>query len=172
MSKIYYLFIYLSLISCKHESKFDLQNDVYDFSSKMENDDTLFIDIDLTVCLSDGNSERLTFIRKDDKIYLSSSIDDRDSDEKYKLKQVEYKFNKNDSLNFENLLLSAKKNSVIRDENLYFIKVSYKKQAVCYSSKGLYVKIMGGHHFGLIMRRLYPDEKRYQPIKFIEKTPG
>lgn len=53
----------LSLFSCQYESKFNLEKDLYQFSDKMENNDTLEVHIDHSACTL-SLREVYTFIKQ------------------------------------------------------------------------------------------------------------
>lgn len=167
MKKISILLILFVVFSCKKESKFNLRRDIYDFSNKMENSDTLVIRANLSACLS-SHSEKLILIKKQDKIHLSNEIDDDFFGEK-KLKNVIYNFNSKDTLNLENLFLKVRKDTILQSNQRYFIQAIYKRDTISFTTQNLSEKLMKGGHFGLIMRRLYPNEEVYQPIKLIRK---
>ncbi|WP_426477148.1 hypothetical protein ACP3T3_18030 [Chryseobacterium sp. CBSDS_008] len=69
MKKPFFIILLLSLFSCKHESKFDLHKDIYHFSDKMENGDTVKIITDLSACMFFA-SETYTFTKQNDTLFL------------------------------------------------------------------------------------------------------
>lgn len=69
MKNIFTFLCLTLLVSCKNESKFDLEKDLYNFSEKMENGDTLTITTDLSACMFFG-FEIYTFTKRNDSLFL------------------------------------------------------------------------------------------------------
>jgi len=134
----------------------------------MEDGDTLVVNVDVSACMS-RDFQKLTFSKKDGKVYLQTNIDD-DFFGKIKLKKIEYKYDDRDTLNFENLFLKVREDSILGEGHHCFIQATYKKHNLRFTSKNLVDKLFKGNYYGTIMFKLYPRDSTFQPIKFIEKT--
>ncbi len=51
MKKCLSFLIFSLFFSCQHESNFDLEKDLYQFSDKMENGDTVEVNVNHSACL-------------------------------------------------------------------------------------------------------------------------
>jgi len=69
MKRSVFLLTMLLLLSCKHESKFDLEKDLYQFSQKMENGDSLEVRVNHSACLL-AAFENYTFIKENNTLYV------------------------------------------------------------------------------------------------------
>lgn len=69
MKRFILLFCLSLLFSCKHESKFNLEKDLYQFSGKMENGDTIEVNVDYSACMYFAR-EAFTFVKQNDTLFL------------------------------------------------------------------------------------------------------
>ncbi|WP_123962572.1 hypothetical protein [Chryseobacterium sp. 5_R23647] len=63
MKKALFLLALSILFSCNRESKFDVEKDLYQFSEKMENGDTLEVNVDYSACMFAGY-KRYNFVEE------------------------------------------------------------------------------------------------------------
>lgn len=71
------------VLSCKRESKFNLEKDLFQFSEKMENADTIEITANLSACLSSG-FEKYMFVKENDSLFLETFSEESSFEKKAK----------------------------------------------------------------------------------------
>lgn len=121
------LILTFTLCSCQYENKFDLNKDLYQFSEKMENGDTLKIKTDLSQCTFLA-FEEYTFIKQNDSLYVEK-YSEEGSGRKQTLPQILYKIEADDPLSFENYFKYLKKSDTIKEKsNWPYVSITYKKQ--------------------------------------------
>jgi hypothetical protein len=164
----------LLVCSCKNDfarkkSGFKLQNDLTDFSKKMENGDTLIIIADLSVCQV-NREEKSVVTKKNNEIFITTSIKSNLINEiDTQLKTKVYHRSEKDSLNFEDLFkYMKKKGSQDRQTNSEIFTVNYNQQETSFFSDGLTDKLTIIEYYSKIMKRINPDVKFYQPPKILE----
>jgi hypothetical protein len=151
-------------------SKFNLQTDLFDFATKMQDGDTLIIFANLSGCHMRRYEEN-TLIKKDNKIWIKTLVDLYViEDEKFEFGPVNYNLKATDNLSFEKLFsyLDAIKTNSNENKPIYFI-IKYKNDVVKYYSEG----IDGAHfipyrHYIQIMDKLYPNIEIYDPLEPLE----
>lgn len=145
---------------------FNLKRDVFDFSSKMNEMDTLFLYANLSVCTS-WWVEKNMFVKKNGEISLLTNINNDvlcQGDESVTI-ESEYCYSPTDSLNFEDLFkhMSAKEEDD-KDRNSTFLLVC-KKDTMRYYSYDLVDKMQNVDFYIRIKRRLFPGHEAYKSIK-------
>lgn len=117
----------LALCSCQHESKFNLDKNLYQFSEKMENGDTLKIKTNLSQCTYFA-FEEYTFIKQNDSLYVEKHSEEG-SRRKQTLPKILYKIRADNPLSFENYFKYLKKSDTIEEKgNWPYVSITYKKQ--------------------------------------------
>ena len=117
----------LTLCSCHHESRFDLDKDLYQFSEKMENGDTLKIKTELSQCTFFA-FEEYTFIKQNDSLYVEKHSEEG-SGRKQTLPKTLYQIKADDPLSFENYFKYLRKSDTIEKKgNWPYVSITYKKQ--------------------------------------------
>lgn len=102
VKKAFILLALSILFSCKNESKFDLEKDLYEFSEKMENGDTLEVNVDHSACMF-AAYERYNFVKENDTLYLETHSEISSFEKQQQtLPRIIYPFKRNNSLSFEN----------------------------------------------------------------------
>lgn len=150
-----------TLFSCKRESKFNLEKDLYRFTEKMENGDTIEVTADLSACMYAGG-EKYTFTKQNDSIFLQTFSEESSFERKSQtLPKIFYDINPKDSLSFENYFKFLNKNDVpkreyssalitINNRNTPHIKYFY--------DSGLEDKFNKLDKLNLIRKKLYPKD--------------
>lgn len=138
--KIILLFALLIVFSCKRESKFDLEKDLYQFSEKMENGDTLEVYVNLSACMF-AASERYNFVKENDTLYLETHSEISSFEKQQQtLPKIIYPFKPKNSLSFENYFKYLKnENRAKREYGSSLVTVYYpnKNQRQYFSDDGL-----------------------------------
>ena len=147
------------------KSTFNLKTDVYNFSEKLHNDDTLFFIAAIGVCASECREYNI-ITKENDKIFIQSIVKDILPDYQSKeINKIPYILNPNDTLNFENLFWSMKDD--ISEKNAHIGKsiyeVIYKYDTIEFYPKSLSSVLRKIHFYSKIKERLYPDETIYKP---------
>lgn len=171
MKKVFSLIILTFLTSCKHESKFDLERYLYQFSEKIENNDTIEVLINHAGCTS-RLQERHTFIKQNDSVFLSTQtlFDSHENDNK-KLKTL-YTIKEKDSSSFENYFKYLKKNDKKDESSSSIISVNYKNKRQTYSfyASDLRDKFEKLERYMLIREKIYPEDKSFESEETIPST--
>ncbi|MGD1319229.1 hypothetical protein [Chryseobacterium sp. 2R14A] len=168
MKKIILLFALFIVFSCKRESKFDLEKDLYQFSEKMENGDTLEVYVNLSACMF-AASERYNFVKENDTLYLEthSEISSFEKQQQTSPKII-YPFKPKNSLSFENYFKYLKnENRAKREYGSSLVTVYYpnKNQRQYFSDDGLGDKFTKLDKLSLIRKKLYPNDKFFETPK-------
>ncbi len=157
----------------KTPSKFNLIKDIFEFSDKMENHDTLIIDANLSVCESEI-FEKNVLIKENNKILIKTYRFEQNyqpEDDTLIFETTLYSYSNNDSLNFENLFeYMSKTERENKDINNIIFTISFKSDTIQYFSNGINDIIESTMYYNLIKRRIYPNIKVYLPIVKPEKS--
>ena len=170
---ILHIIIVLSVLGCTNgiqnkEATFDIKTDLSNFSSKLENGDSLVILADLSACTS-WWQEKNTLIKRDNKLMISTHAKGEFVDFE-KLGEIRYVHLENDSLNFENLFqFMTEKSTDDRRINSNIFTVIYQQDTIKYYSDGLSDHLENIGYYRLIKRRIYPDVEMYQPVEIPPK---
>ena len=157
-NKILFLLIF-TLLSCKRESKFNLEKDLYQFTEKMENGDTVEISADLSACMYTGK-EKYTFTKQSDSLFIETFSEAGSFEKKSQiLPKMFYPIKAKDSLSFENYFDYLKKNEVpVRQRPLITIFYKNKYQSYIFSDSDLSDKFNKLGNLNLIRKKLYPKD--------------
>jgi hypothetical protein len=161
------------IISCSEQkekrsrvapSTFKLDKDLYHFSERMINGDTIIFNAMMGVCESHCMERNLIF-KINDSVLIQSVIEDiYPSGDSKTLPRVQYKFNANDTLNFENLLTSLSQDRTNLKNNGQFIyQTIYKQDTIEFVPKNLILVLDKIRYYEIIKARLYPNEKLFKP---------
>jgi hypothetical protein len=158
--------IHLVIFSCKqHEnefSTFNLIEDCLNFSTKMNEGDTLFMYADLSLCMSSWIESSYLY-KKGGKIYLAGKIIAHSHLKKpLELSEIEYTLQQNDSLCFEKLFQSLDTEN-LQKNTTPIITISYKQDTMKLYGTDLTNHSERIYFYGKIKQKLYPNEKFYQP---------
>jgi hypothetical protein len=155
------------LFSCKQQesktSTFNLTEDYLNFTTNMNDGDTLFMFADLSACMSTWIESSYLY-KKNGKIYTGGKII---SHSHFKtpinLNEIEYPTQQNDSLCFEKLfrvLLLENTNS----NSSPMLTISYKNDTVKFYTTDLINHLERIHYYVKIKEKLYPEIEMYQPV--------
>jgi len=169
------LLIMLIATGCSHKkvtpikeslSTFILDKDIYDFSNKLNNGDTIFFNAMLGVCVSDC-IEKNTIYKLDNKVYIKSTICDiYPTGDSMNLESVPYLYNESDSLNFEKLLYSLNENRIKPNDYSRFIyQIIFNQDTIEFYPTNLIMSLRKIQYYSKIKERLYPSEEFFKPKK-------
>lgn len=169
-NKILFLIIFTSF-SCKRESKFNLEKDLYQFTEKMENGDTIEIVADLSACMFSG-SEKYAFVKENDSIFLETFSESSFEQKSQTLPKMFYPIKAKDSLSFENYFKYLKRNDiVVRPRPLINILYKNKHQSYVFSDSDLSDKFTKLDRLHLIRKKLYPKDNFFKVEEPLPPTP-
>jgi len=153
------------IFSCNSGSKFDLEKDLYQFSEKMKNGDTLEVNINHSACMF-AAFERYNFIKENDILYLETYSEISSFEKQQQtLPKIIYLFKPNDSLSFENYFKYLKnENRAKREYSSSLVTVYYpnKNQRQYFNDDGLDDKFKKLNKLLLIRKKLYPNDKFFE----------
>ena len=169
------LFCLSLFFSCKHESKFDLEKDLYQFSDKMENGDTIEVNMNYSACMYSAH-EVFTFTKQNDTTFFQThseinSFENRKQD----LKKRIYNFQSLGQLSFENYFKYLKKdNKPKTDVNSPLVIVHYKNraQSKVFYDDGLGDKFKKLDRFALIRKKIYPHDTFFKSPEPLPPPPS
>ncbi|MDW9382206.1 hypothetical protein [Chryseobacterium sp. JV558] len=149
----------LSLYSCKNESKFDLNKDLYHFSERMENGDTIKIKTDLSACMFFA-FEVYTFTKQNDTLFLEKYSEESSHDKSSQtLPKIIYKVKAGDPLSFENYLKFLNKEDKPYEKGDFpLVTVTYKNQSRKFYDDGLRDKFMKHDSLFTVRENIYPKD--------------
>jgi len=168
---IIFLALCLLFISCtdKNEKKtsaitFDLYNDLYNFSEKMRNGDTILINAMIGVCTSNCKEFNTVFKLNDSVFIQSTVVDIFPNGESKSLIKTYYSVEKNDTLNFENFFSYVKTTSIEPDPaSSCTLQAIYKKDTIEFFANNLVKFLKQIDYYNRIKARIYPDEEVFKP---------
>ncbi|SIR29867.1 hypothetical protein [Chryseobacterium sp. RU33C] len=148
-----------SLFSCQHESQFDLNKDLYHFSERMENGDTVRIMTDLSACMFFA-SETYTFTKQHDTLFLEKYSEITSYGKTTQtLPKIPYKVKASDPLSFENYLKFLNKEDKPHEKGDFpLVTVTYKKQNRKFYDDGLQDKFMKHDSLFAVKENIYPKD--------------
>ncbi|MGM0641727.1 MAG: hypothetical protein ACQESN_09935 [Thermotogota bacterium] len=153
--------------------RFRLDSDLFEFSSKLNEGDTLFVYSNLSVCKS-IHHERDIFTKKDSQVFIQTQAKGVFLDEEWEeqLPKREYNYSKQDSLNFEDLFRTARQNRTKKtDINALTFRIIFKNDTIDIYSDGLSEQIPNSEYFLKIKRKIYPTTKIYEPNEIPDLPP-
>lgn len=161
---IIFFFAFTCLLTgCKHKtsikkSNFKISRDYTQFSTKMENNDTLNITVDLSICMGRGY-DRLQITKSNDSVYLQirEKVIENDT---FHFKKVHYQL-KNDTLSLERMIADFDM-SYKYDSGFPFFVISNPKEKnkIVLQTTGLNNRNFNLRRYENIMHELYPKEMR------------
>ncbi|NIF07030.1 hypothetical protein F3J23_16450 [Chryseobacterium sp. Tr-659] len=163
MKNSLFIILSLSLFSCKHESKFDLNKDLYQFSEKMENGDTVKIMTDLSACMFFA-FETYIFTKQNDTLFLEKYSEMSSYKKRTQLlpKKI-YKVKASNPLSFENYLKFLNKENKPHEKGDFpLLTVTYKKQNRKFYDDGLQDKFMKHDRLFIVKENIYPKDSFFK----------
>ena len=153
---------FVILISCKEKPKlkksdFKLIENYTDFSNKMENNDTLNIGVNLSMCMW-REYDRIEITKTNDSVYLQIKEKYVMDDEPVHFPKVLYKL-KNNTLNLEQIISGFDINYQEKISGPFFIITNPKeKDTIILRTTGLGNRGVNSEKYQRIMLELYPTE--------------
>jgi len=162
------IFLFVSLISaCEQKnqfkkSEFKLIQDYSEFTTKMENNDTLNIGVSLSMCMW-REYDQLQITKSNDSIFIQLKGKYVMDDEPVHFDKVVYEL-KNDSLSLEKMMSDFDINNQKKTNSLFFVIVNPKeKDTILLRTTGLENREFNIERYRRIMLELYPKEmERYR----------
>lgn len=147
---------------------FNLREDMYNFSNKMRNGDTILINTILGVCTS-NSMEYNTVFKQNDSVFIQSIITDIfPSGESKTLHRAHYSI-ANDTLNFESFFSFVKANSIENDmDSSYTLQVIHKRDTVEFFAENLVKALNQISYYMQVKGKIYPEEEVFKPDMITE----
>ena len=166
MKKAIFLLVLSILFSCNNESKFDLEKDLYQFSEKMENGDTLEVGINYSACMF-AAFETYTFFKQNDTLFLETHSEISSFEKQQQtLPRIVYPFKPNNFFSFENYFKYLKEENRAKrkysSSSLVTVYHPNKNQIQYFNDDGLYDKFKKLDKLSLIRKKLYPYDKFFE----------
>lgn len=161
---------------CKQKSElkksdFRVAKDYTDFALKMENDDTLHIKVNLSMCLWE-EFDQIEITKSNDSIYLQLKekfVKEYDTIIRFSKKLYTLK---NDTLNLEKIMSDFDINYTSKTTPPFFIITNPKE------TDTIILRSMGLHHTGMLiehylglMSELYPEEMEKYRMEYLAPAP-
>ncbi len=164
MKKLPFIILIFSLLSCKKEHKFDLDKDLYQFSEKMENGDTVKIKTNLSVCTYFA-LEEYTFTKQNDTLFVEK-YSSEDSDRQQTLAKMMYKIKAHDPSSFENYFKYLKKTDTVDKNNDWaLVSITYKNQRKRFYTNGLRDHFEKIDSLIPVRKKIYPNDTFLQMLE-------
>ena len=167
---------FVILIGCNKKTKpeksnFKLIDNYNDFTNKMENNDTLTIGVNLSVCMW-REYDQVEITKTNDSIYLQLKEKYVMDDKPAHFPKVLYKL-KNDTLNLEKIMSGFDINYREKINNPFFIISNPKeKDTILLRTTGLGNHILNIKNYQRIMLELYPKEmEKYKMPEILPPKP-
>lgn len=152
------------------KSKFKVINHYTEFSTKMENNDTLNIEVILSICTW-REYDQLQITKYNDSIYIQLKEKLIMEDAPIHFSKVAYQL-KNDTLNLENLLADFDTDNQKEMNSLFFIIINPKeKDTLFLRTTGLGNRGLTIERYQKIMANLYPNEMAGYLEKYFSPPP-
>jgi hypothetical protein len=160
--KLSFTLLALSLLfSCQQESQFDLEKDLYQFSEKMENGDTIEVNVNHSACLFLSH-EIYTFSKQHDTVFLQTHSEISSFEKKEQtLPKIVYNLKHKNKLPFETYFKYLnKENKPKAETNSPLVIVYYKNkaQSEAFYDDGLQDKFEKLDRFALLRNEIYPND--------------
>ncbi|MEE9432147.1 MAG: hypothetical protein V3V16_13945 [Melioribacteraceae bacterium] len=157
------ILVFVSLIfGCEQKielkkSKFKVAQDYSEFTTKMENNDTLNIGVVLSMCVW-NEYDQLQITKSNDSVFLQLKEKRVMDDEPVHFRKVVYELN-NDTLNLEKMMTDFDINYQEQISSLFFIIINPKeKDTILLRTTGLGNRGFNIERYQRIMLGLYPKE--------------
>lgn len=158
MKKFSFIILIFSLLSCKKEHEFDLNKDLYQFSEKMENGDTVKIKTNFPACTYFA-FEEYTFTKQNDTLFVEKYSREDPSDRQQKLAKMMYKIKADDPLSFENYFKYLKKTDTIdKNDDWALVSVTYKNQRKRFYASNLRDQFEKIDTLNPVRKKIYPND--------------
>jgi len=153
-------------------STFSLERDIYHFSEKMNNGDTLYLTASIGACF-DYTIEYNTIFKKNDSVFIQSRLENLPLANTTKtLPQKLYTYNQRDTLNFENLFYSLRNDITRPKKNEHnTFQVIFNKDTIEFVCKNLMVHLEKASFYKRIKERFYPSETTFKPFEKVVYKP-
>ncbi|MCB0539282.1 MAG: hypothetical protein KDE33_17330 [Bacteroidetes bacterium] len=158
--------------SQESDTGLDLAADLFRFSSRMTESDTLEVFVNTTSCEAFGYENNI-ITKHQDQVYIKTYVSWPWLEQgEIELDQVIYLYDPDDSLNLEDFFLYLDSIGSPKERNNWcFVQVSYGQDSICYYSEDLSDIHLKMNYYRQIKMRLYPEEKIYQPKVVIPVKP-
>lgn len=156
MKKLSFIILIFSLFSCKPEHKFNLDKDLYQFSEKMENGDTVKIKTNLSACTYFA-FEEYTFTKQNNTLFVEkySEVEDR----KQTSSKIIYKIKSSDPSSFEKYFKYLSKENRFPHENQPpMVSIYYKGNLKNFYANGFADIFTKQDSLAVVRKRLYPND--------------
>lgn len=164
--------LFTSFFSCEHskelkKSEFKVARDYSKFATKMENYDTLNIEVNLSNCMW-FELDKLQITKTNDSIFIHLQEKIVMDEEPIHLKKVYYEI-KNDTLSFEKMMTDLSMSTSEKKGSAFFTITNPKeKDTIVLSTSGLEEILFNIERYRKIMFELYPKEmEKCSPKKLI-----
>ena len=165
------ILIFTSLVfSCKQKvepkkPEFKVAQDYFEFSKRMQNNDTLNIGVILSMC-NWGELDQLQITKSNDSVFLQLKEKQVMDDEPIHFEKVLYKL-KSDTLNLEKMMVEFDRNNQNKANLPFFIIINPKeKDTIFLRTTGLGNRGFNIKRYKRIMFELYPEEMEKYRIKY------
>ena len=151
-------------------SDFKVARDYAEFTSKMENNDTLNIGVLLSMCMWE-EFDQLQVTKSNDSIYIQLKEKRVMDDEPIHFSKVAYQL-KNDTLNLEKMMTDFDINYQKETSSPFFIIINPKeKDTILLRTTGLENRGFNIERYQRIMEQLYPEEMAEFKEKYFTVPP-
>lgn len=166
MKSFIFLFSLWFIFSCKqHESKFDMKKDLYQFSEKMENGDTIVVNIDYSACMYSAH-EVFTFTKQNNTTYLQTHSEINSfGNRKQDLPKTVYNIRSSDQLSFENYFKYLKRRNKPKKETgspLVTVSLKNRPYSEAFYDDSLEDKFEKLEQFSLVRKNIYPLDRFFK----------
>lgn len=152
------------------KSEFKVAQDYAEFSTKMENNDTLNIGVVLSMCMW-SEYDKLQITKTNDSVFLQLKEKRVMDDEPVHFNKVVYKL-KNDTLNLEKMMTDFDINYQEEISSPFFIIINPKeKDTILLRTTGLGNRGFNIERYQRIMFELYPKEMEKYRAKYMVPLP-
>ncbi|MEW7292845.1 hypothetical protein [Aquimarina sp. 2304DJ70-9] len=152
------ILVFTTLIfGCKQKSEFKVAQDYSEFTTKMENNDTINIGVVLSMCMW-SEYDQLQITKSNDSVFLQLKEKRVMDDEPVHFNKVVYEL-KNDTLNLEKMMTDFDVNYQEKISSPFFVIINPKeKDTILLRTTGLGNRGFNIERYQKIMTELYPKE--------------
>ncbi|WP_292944734.1 hypothetical protein [Olleya sp. UBA1516] len=152
------------------KSEFKVAQDYSEFTTKMENNDTLNIGVVLSMCMW-SEYDQLQITKANDSVFLQLKEKRVMDDEPVHFKKVFYEM-KNDTLNLEKMMTDFDINYQEKISSTFFVIINPKeKDTILLKTNGLGNRGFNIERYQRIMFEMYPKEMEKYRIEYIVLPP-
>ncbi len=165
------LFSNVLTYSQDHNNQLDLKKDIWNFSNRMSDYDTIIVNADLCICTGE-RFEKDIITKRNDTVFVQVLIDD-DIDGKVDYGKRIYKYDINDTLNFENLYSSLQNHLIPNHQKSLIFQIIYNGvDTLNFYTYGLMDKLRVAGYLAQVKDKIYFDKDYYKPIPIPPKPVG